>query len=106
MQEVRRILLQVNERVKTILMLACGVLALDIKYILKVNGWHEMIDLKCLSAELHNTPEQIAPALAKKISSWKNYYKRIFVAYGDRGSKGEIDLCRKLKIVYPMLAPV
>ena len=74
-----------------ILILACGALAHEIQTIIKVNEWGRQFDLKCLSAELHNTPELIAPKLAEKIKYWKSCYRDIFVAYGDCGSNGEID---------------
>ena len=74
-----------------ILILACGALAHEIQAIIKANQWGRQFDLKCLSPELHNSPELIAPKLAEKIKYWKSRYREIFVAYGDCGSKGEID---------------
>ena len=75
----------------SVLILACGALAHEIRTIIKANQWGRQFDLKCLSAELHNKPELIAPKLAEKIGYWKSRYRDIFVAYGDCGSNGEID---------------
>ena len=75
----------------SILILACGALANEIKTIISANHWQQQFDLKCLNAELHNKPELIAPKLAEKIRYWKPRYRDIYVAYGDCGSKGEID---------------
>ena len=50
-----------------ILILACGALAHEIQTIIKANQWERQFDLKCLSAELHNSPKLIAPQLAEKI---------------------------------------
>ena len=74
-----------------VLILACGALANEIKTILRTNRWERQFDLRCLSAELHNKPDLIAPKLAEKIRYWRSRYRDIFVAYGDCGSSGEID---------------
>ena len=76
---------------ESVLILACGALANEIQAIIEVNCWQNHFDLKCLSAELHNTPELIAPELEKKIRYWQPRYSSIYLAYGDCGSKGAID---------------
>ena len=76
---------------ESVLILACGALANEIQAVIKANCWQNHFDLQCLSAELHNTPELIAPELEKKIRYWKPRYSSIYLAYGDCGSKGAID---------------
>ena len=45
-----------------ILLLACGALAREILDVTKANGW-DHLDLHCLPANLHNTPDKITPAV-------------------------------------------
>ncbi len=73
-----------------LLVIACGALAREIVWLQKLNGW-DAIDLQCLDAELHNRPKKIPQKLREKIAQHRSHYERIFVAYGDCGSGGEID---------------
>tara|TARA_B100001029_G_scaffold148996_1_gene130474 strand:+ start:295 stop:918 length:624 start_codon:yes stop_codon:yes gene_type:complete len=72
------------------LIIACGALAREIQALRRSYGW-EHIDLKCLDADLHNRPKLIAGKLRQKIALYKDQYEKIFVAYADCGSGGEID---------------
>ena len=76
-----------------VLVLACGALAREIADLIRLNGWTHM-DLACLPAILHNTPDRIAPALRAAIETHRPRYDRILIGYGDCGSGGAIDaLC-------------
>ena len=74
-----------------LLVIACGALAREIVWLQKLNGWSQ-IDLQCLDAELHNRPKLIPQKLREKIAQNRSQYGHIFVAYGDCGTGGEIDL--------------
>jgi hypothetical protein len=76
------------------LIIACGALAQEITMLKKMNAW-DHIAIECLPAHLHNTPSCITPAVENKIMEAKNDYKRIFVAYADCGTAG--DLSKVLK---------
>jgi len=49
------------------------------------------LDIQCLPAEWHNTPDKIAPAVDKKIRAAKDTHGHILVAYGDCGTGGLLD---------------
>lgn len=49
------------------------------------------LDIQCLPAEWHNTPDRIAPAVSEKIYAAKATHARILVAYGDCGTGGMLD---------------
>jgi hypothetical protein len=72
------------------LVIACGALAREIAALRSANGWSSL-DVACLPPELHNRPEQIAGAVRKKIREHRDQYDAIFVAYGDCGTRGELD---------------
>jgi len=51
------------------------------------------MDLTCLPASLHNRPERIPEAVARKIRRARaDGYERIFVAYADCGTGGLLDV--------------
>ncbi len=72
------------------LVIACGALAREIAALRRANGW-TALDVVCLPPELHNRPERIAPAVREKIRAHRDEYAEIFVAYGDCGTRGELD---------------
>lgn len=72
-----------------VLILACGALAREILALIRLNSWHHM-DLHCLPAILHNTPEKITDAVMAAILEKRDGYERIFVAYADCGTSGEL----------------
>jgi len=74
----------------SILVIACGALAVEINAIKESYGWEHM-RLVCLDAWLHNRPEQIPDNLRAKIRQYKEDYDQIFVAYADCGTGGLID---------------
>ncbi|MEO1495489.1 MAG: DUF1638 domain-containing protein, partial [Pseudomonadota bacterium] len=82
----------------TILILACGALAREILALRDLNGWRHM-DLACLPAILHNTPDAIPAAVETAITHHAPHYTRIFVAYADCGTGGQLaEICARLGV--------
>ena len=75
---------------KSALIIACGALAREIIALREANGWAHL-DVQCLSAELHNTPDRIPNAVRKTIEANRDRYSAMFVAYGDCGTGGQLD---------------
>ena len=73
-----------------LLVLACGALASEILYSIRINRWRHMT-LDCLPARLHNTPELIAPELEKRLRTLAGRYDRVLVGYADCGTGGRLD---------------
>jgi len=74
------------------LVLGCGALVHDMMAMLKLNGeLADRVDIQCLPAKLHNTPQLIATEVDKVLSTRANDYEQIFVAYGDCGTAGALD---------------
>jgi hypothetical protein len=72
------------------LLIACGALAREIAALKRANGW-DTLDVRCLPAQLHNHPERIAPAVREAIRANRERYAKIFVVYGDCGTRGQLD---------------
>jgi len=72
------------------LVIACGALAREIAALQRANRW-DLIEVRCLPAELHNRPERIAPAVQEEIRAQRGRYARVFVAYADCGTGGALD---------------
>lgn len=72
------------------LLIACGALAHELVDVFKANQWTH-IDVQCLPAEWHNTPDKIAPGVEQKIIQNKQQYDHILVGYGDCGTGGHLD---------------
>ncbi|XXK29826.1 DUF1638 domain-containing protein [Rhodobacteraceae bacterium nBUS_24] len=70
-----------------ILLVACGALAREILELIRLNHWQHM-DLQCLPAILHNSPEKITPAVREIVSAKRSDYETIFVVYADCGTGG------------------
>ncbi|MEM7207722.1 MAG: DUF1638 domain-containing protein [Pseudomonadota bacterium] len=72
-------------------LIACGALAREITALIRVNNWQHM-KVQCLPAKLHNTPNEIAPAVQSKITELRDAgYNNLYVAYADCGTGGELD---------------
>ena len=81
-----------------VLVIACGALAREILALVRLNGW-EHIALTCLPAILHNHPERIAPAVEAEVAEHRADYGRIFVAYADCGTGGQLrQVCDRLGV--------
>ena len=73
-----------------ILVIACGALAREIDELKAAYGW-DHVQLSCLDAKLHHRPALIPGRLREKIRRNKSRFDRIYVAYADCGTRGEID---------------
>lgn len=74
------------------LVLGCGALVYDLVELIKHNELvAQVIDLKCLPAKLHHTPQLIAGAVDQALAEYAHQYADVFVAYGDCGTVGELD---------------
>jgi hypothetical protein len=72
-----------------ILLIACGALAREILDLKAVNGW-DHLDLACLPAKLHNTPDKITDAVRAAVAKHRAQYDRLFVVYADCGTGGQL----------------
>jgi hypothetical protein len=72
------------------LLIACGALARELLALRAANGWTQL-DIDCLPAHYHNTPDAIPEAVRAKIRAARGRYGRIEVIYGDCGTGGRLD---------------
>ena len=81
-----------------VLLIACGALAREILALIEANGWDHM-DLTCLPAILHNTPERIEDAVEAAVTAKRDAYDQVFVVYADCGTGGGLArLCARLGV--------
>lgn len=73
-----------------VLVIACGALAKELLALIEANRWQH-VRVTCLPARLHNRPERIPQAVRDCIDANRGAYRRMFVAYGDCGTGGELD---------------
>lgn len=73
-----------------VLIIACGALAREIVALIRANQWQHMT-VQCLPAEWHNTPDKIPDGVRNKIRAARGRFARIFVAYADCGTGGQLD---------------
>ncbi|MET0560010.1 MAG: DUF1638 domain-containing protein [Gaiellaceae bacterium] len=73
-----------------VLVLACGALAREVLAVIRLNSWKN-VTVRCLPAKLHSRPQLIAPAVDAKLKELAGGYERVFVAYADCGTGGELD---------------
>jgi hypothetical protein len=73
-----------------VLILGCGAIAREVLAVIRLNGWSN-VTVRCLPAKLHSRPELIAPAVDAKLRELAGRYERVFVAYADCGTGGELD---------------
>ena len=78
------------DRSPRVLVIACGALARELVDVIKGNGltW---VDVECLPARLHNTPDQITAAVERKLEAAAGRYEKVFVGYADCGTGGMLD---------------
>jgi uncharacterized protein DUF1638 len=72
----------------SVLVLACGALAREV---LAVTRGLEHVEVRCLPAQLHSSPQRIAPAVERELAAAAGGYERVFVAYADCGTVGALD---------------
>ncbi len=75
------------QQAESVLLIACGALAREILDVKDKNGW-DHLDLTCLPAILHNSPDQIVPAVKAAVEKHRSSYDRIYVVYADCGTGG------------------
>ncbi|MBM3678908.1 MAG: DUF1638 domain-containing protein [Actinobacteria bacterium] len=73
-----------------LLILACGAIAREVLAVVRLNGW-EHVDVRCLPAKLHSTPDRIPAAVDRKLAEVAGAYERVYVAYADCGTAGALD---------------
>jgi hypothetical protein len=74
-----------------LLVIACGAIAREVLAVIRLNGWTN-VTLRCLPGKLHNTPQWIAGRVDEKLREAEaEGWERVFVAYGDCGTGGELD---------------
>ena len=77
-------------RAPEVLLIACGALAREIEALRRLGGW-DHVELDCLPAKLHTTPEAIAEAVRAKLEAARGRYDQVCVAYADCGTVGRLD---------------
>lgn len=77
-------------KVGRVLVVACGALAREIIAIRNANRL-DHIDITCLPAKLHNTPDRIPEEVRSTIQANRDIYDDILVAYADCGTGGRLD---------------
>ncbi len=77
-------------RAPKLLLIACGALAREIAALRRLGGW-DHVELDCLPAKLHVTPEAIPEAVRAKLESARGRYDQVCVAYADCGTVGRLD---------------
>ena len=81
-----------------ILLLACGALARELIDLRDANGCDHM-DLHCLPAILHNTPDRIPEAVRIAVEKHRAGYEKILVVYADCGTGGMLQkACAELGV--------
>jgi hypothetical protein len=75
-----------------LLVIACGAIAREVLAVIRLNGWSN-VTLRCLPGKLHNTPGHIAERVDAQLrqAEAEGGWDRVFVAYGDCGTGGELD---------------
>ncbi|MEM1273603.1 MAG: DUF1638 domain-containing protein [Pseudomonadota bacterium] len=82
----------------SILLLACGALAREIVALRDDHAWRHL-DLACLPAILHNTPDAIPKAVEDAVQKHRSHYDQIFVVYADCGTGGRLQAtCDRLGV--------
>lgn len=75
---------------RPLLLIACGALAHEVMAVLRLSRLRG-VEVQCLPAKLHNTPQRIPEAVRAKIREERRHFERIFVLYGDCGTGGLLD---------------
>lgn len=80
------------------LIVACGALSRELLELKKINSLGS-IDIECLPASYHNTPDLIPDAVREKVTQSKDDYDNIYVGYADCGTGGLLDkVCEELEV--------
>ena len=82
----------------SVLVIACGALAREILALIKMNDWTHMA-LQCLPAKYHLTPDKITDAVEIAVEKHRGDYDKIFIAYADCGTGGQLQAkCAELGV--------
>ena len=73
-----------------VLIIACGALARELGDVLK-GARFDWVDIECLPAVLHNTPQLITDAVRERLDRASGRYESVFVGYADCGTGGTLD---------------
>jgi Protein of unknown function (DUF1638) len=73
-----------------LLVIACGALAREMLDLVSLNSL-DWVDVECLPATLHNTPDLIPAAVEERLAAAVERYRRVFVGYADCGTGGLLD---------------
>ena len=81
-----------SRRGPRLLVIACGAIAREVLAVIRLNGWSN-VTLRCLPGKLHNAPGHIAERVDAQLrrAEAEGGWDRVFVAYGDCGTGGELD---------------
>ena len=71
------------------LIICCGAVAREVVALVRDNGW-DHVQITCLPANLHNTPQAISEGVRAKIRANRSSFSNILVLYSDCGSGGRI----------------
>jgi len=77
-------------RTPSTLVICCGAIAREVVALIRDNGW-DHIQVTCLPANMHNTPEALPEGVRTKIRDARGRYDTILVLYSDCGSGGRMD---------------
>ena len=73
-----------------LLVIACGALAREVLDVVRLNSL-DWVDVECLPANLHNTPDLIPAAVEQRLDAAEGRYRSVFVGYADCGTGGLLD---------------
>jgi hypothetical protein len=73
-----------------LLVIACGALAREVLDVVRLNSL-DWVDVECLPATLHNTPDLIPDAVEQRLDAAEGRYRNVFVGYADCGTGGLLD---------------
>ena len=83
---------------RRVLVVACGALARELLEVIRANGLNG-IDVECLPASYHNTPDLIPDAVAARVLASRDRYDKVYVGYADCGTGGRLDaVCEDLGV--------
>lgn len=69
--------------------IACGAIVREMIAIARRQAWD--FELTAVPAQLHMTPERIAPAVQRELDAWAGRFDLILVGYADCGTVGALD---------------
>ena len=85
------------------LVLGCGALVYDLLRLVKQNpSISDKVNIQCLPASWHNSPQLIAPGVEDYLSKNAHLYKDVYIAYADCGTGGALD---KVCLLYTSPSP-